>query len=58
MTKQKYRALTGLTWNNDKRRAETGDVVDDLPLKSIFWLLEQGLIEPVTDEPAPDEGEG
>lgn len=28
------------------RRAEPGDVVDDLPAKSVRWLLAAGIIEP------------
>lgn len=64
----KYRALTGIEWAN--RRIEAGDVVDDLPAKSIKWLRESNLIEPadgkevveapveeepVVEEPAPVE---
>lgn len=41
-----YRVLVGLDYPPD-RRAEAGDVVEDLPGKSIKWLTEQGLIEPV-----------
>lgn len=40
-----YRVLVGLDYPPD-RRAEAGDVVEDLPGKSIKWLTEQGLIEP------------
>lgn len=40
-----YRALTGLNYPPD-RRIEAGQVADDIPGKSIKWLLEQGLIEP------------
>lgn len=40
-----YRALTGLDYPPN-RRAEAGDVIDDLPGKSVKWLLESGLIEP------------
>jgi hypothetical protein len=40
-----YRVLAGLNYPPDKR-AEPGDVVTDLPGKSIKWLLEQGYIEP------------
>jgi len=40
-----YRVLVGLDYPPD-RRAEPGDVVEDLPGKSIKWLSEQGLIEP------------
>lgn len=52
-----YRVLTGLNYPPN-RRAEPGDVVDDLPGKSVKWLLESGLIEPTggskpTDSPKP-----
>lgn len=40
-----YRALVGLSYPPD-RRVEAGQIVDDLPGKSVKWLLEQGLIEP------------
>lgn len=40
-----YRVLVGLNYPPD-RRAEPGDVVEDLPGKSIKWLTEQGYIEP------------
>lgn len=39
-----YRVLTGLSYPPD-RRAEVGDIVDDLPSKSIKWLLAKGHIE-------------
>ncbi|AVX31802.1 hypothetical protein CTH_2259 [Carboxydocella thermautotrophica] len=42
----RYIALTGLEYNG--KRVEPGDVIDDLPKKSIKWLLEQGLIRPIT----------
>lgn len=62
-----YRVLTGLDYPPDKR-AEVGDVVDDIPAKSVKWLLEQGHIEEVgkgkrpadpapTPEPDPEDGE-
>lgn len=56
-----YRVLVGLDYPPD-RRAETGDVVDDLPGKSIKWLTEQGLIEPAEKSkpvkaPAKSEGD-
>ncbi|HEX8221683.1 MAG TPA: hypothetical protein VF914_21020 [Chloroflexia bacterium] len=34
------------------RRAEVGDVVDDLPAGSIPWLLADGVIEPVNSSEA------
>jgi hypothetical protein len=56
-----YRVLVGLDYPPD-RRAEPGDVVDDLPGKSIKWLTEQGLIEPAkatskSTKAAPVEGD-
>lgn len=39
----KYKVLTGLTYGN--RSVAAGDIVDDIPAKSIKWLREQGLIE-------------
>ncbi|WP_433519043.1 hypothetical protein ACQP2T_28100 [Nonomuraea sp. CA-143628] len=53
MAKQ-YRALVGLDYpgrgRGEERRAEPGDVVDDLPKTSVPWLVEQGAIEEVTDD--------
>lgn len=40
-----YKVLTGLDYGD--KRAEAGDVVTDLPTKSVAWLKEQGLIEEV-----------
>ena len=40
----KYRVLQGIDYPPNKR-AEIGDVVDDLPATSIKWLLESGAIE-------------
>lgn len=41
-----YRVLNGLSYPPDKR-AEVGDIVDDLPSKSVKWLLAKGHIEEV-----------
>lgn len=38
-----YRVLVGIDYNG--KRAEAGDVVGDLPEKSIPWLTRQGLVE-------------
>lgn len=49
-TRLKYRALVGLNYPNPEGgefRAEPGDVLDDLPHKSIQWLMDQGCIEHV-----------
>lgn len=50
-----YRALTGLNYPPDKR-VEAGDIVSDLPEKSVPWLLKDGFIEDVdksAKKPAP-----
>lgn len=44
----KYKILVGLNYPPDKR-AEPGDIVDDIPKRSIPWLLEQGHIEPTEE---------
>ncbi|WWT39950.1 hypothetical protein [Microcystis phage Mae-JY09] len=52
-----YRVLRGLNYPPG-RRAEPGDVVDDLPKGSIRQLIARGHIEPVKGpaEPATQEG--
>jgi hypothetical protein len=52
----KYRVLVGIEYAS--RRAEPGDVVEDIPTKSIKWLREQNLIEPVDAKSADAEEEG
>jgi hypothetical protein len=47
-----YRVLVGLSYPPD-RRAEPGDLVDDLPGKSVKWLTDQGAIEAVSAAPKP-----
>ena len=42
----KFRVLRGLNYPPGKR-AEAGEVRDDLPTESIPWLLKAGAIEPV-----------
>lgn len=49
----KFRAMTGLTYGN--KTVEAGDIVDDIPSKSIKWLREQGLIEQVDGKVVVDE---
>lgn len=46
-----YRALVGIDYPPNKR-AEVGDVIDDLPGKSIKWLLDGGYIEPSSNTPS------
>jgi hypothetical protein len=46
-----YKVLVGMDYPPD-RRAEIGDVVDDLPATSAKWLLAQGMIEEIDGKPA------
>lgn len=40
----KYLVKTGLEFPPD-RRVEAGEIIEDIPAKSIKWLREQGMIE-------------
>lgn len=42
---KRFRVLVGLNYGD--KRAEPNEVVDDLPPRSVKWLLEQDCIEPV-----------
>lgn len=61
-TMKRYRVVAPKDWPADapafginypggpkggEKRAEAGDVVDDLPAKSVGWLLAQGYLEEV-----------
>ena len=46
-----YRVLRGIDYPPSKR-AERGDVVDDLPERSVKWLVEAGVVEQI-DDPKP-----
>lgn len=50
-----YKVLAGLTYGG--KRAEAGDIVDDIPGKSVPWLVEQGLIEKTETKSAKREPE-
>jgi len=41
-----YRAVVGLDYPPNKR-VEAGEIVSDLPEKSVAWLLSSGFIEPL-----------
>jgi hypothetical protein len=41
-----YKALVGLDYAG--KRIEAGQTVDDIPAKSVAWLVEQGLISQVS----------
>lgn len=67
MTKKKqYRVVDrgpglGIEWtapDGSNRRAEAGDIVDDLPVKSIGWLLADGLVEEIEAGGAAKDEEG
>ena len=57
----RYRVLQGIDYPPNKR-AEVGDIVEDIPAQSVKWLLDSGIIEdsdkpvkktetPVVEEP-------
>lgn len=47
---KRYRILVGINYGVDaKTRREPGDVVSDIPPRSVSWLLEQGVIEKVEE---------
>jgi hypothetical protein len=55
-----YKVLAGLSYAS--KRVEAGATANDIPSKSVPWLLEQNLIEPLTTpkkrEPvSEDEGD-
>lgn len=50
----KYRVLQGIDYPPNKR-AEIGDVVEDIPATSIKWLLDAGIIEDASKKPAKVE---
>lgn len=59
MADPRYRVLVGLNYGPDGSiRREPGDIVDDLPPKSVKWLLEQGLVEPAEKAAAPAPASG
>lgn len=44
----RYRVVHGLDY--DGKRAEPGEIRDDIPAASVPWLLDGGHIEPVEDD--------
>jgi hypothetical protein len=40
-----HKVLVGLTYAG--KRVKAGEVVSDIPSRSVPWLVEQGVIEPV-----------
>lgn len=48
----KFKVLVGINYptkGGKEKRAEPGEVVSDIPAKSIGWLVEQGIIEPLPE---------
>lgn len=45
-----HKVLIGIDYPPD-RRAEPGDVVDDIPAASVSWLIAQGAIEETEPKP-------
>jgi hypothetical protein len=40
-----YKILVGVEFGNPSKRYEAGDVANDIPAKSVSWLVEQEIIE-------------
>jgi hypothetical protein len=51
----KYKTLVGMNYAG--KRVEAGAIVEDLPGKSVSWLLEQGLVEKVEGQSSKREPE-
>jgi hypothetical protein len=47
-----HKVLRGISYGG--RQVEAGDVVNDIPAKSVPWLLDQGIIE-VVEESKPSK---
>lgn len=45
----RYKVLNGLDYGSTRR--EPGDIADDIPGASVPWLLEDGHIERIEDDP-------
>jgi hypothetical protein len=49
-----WKVLVGMNYPPNDRRAEPGEIVNDLPSSDVPWMLEQNLIGPVE---AVEQGE-
>lgn len=59
MANTKYRVLVGLNYGPDGSiRREPGEIADDIPERSVPWLLEQNCIELASKKPADEPKEG
>ncbi len=54
-----YRVIVGIDYPTGKgqKRAEPGDIVDDLPKKAIEWMLPAGIVEKTTEESTAQESD-
>lgn len=52
-----YEVLVGLNYPPDKR-AEVGDIVSDLPGKSLTWLITQDFVRPAAAATSATPSEG
>lgn len=53
-----YRVIIGIDYAG--KRAEPGEIISDIPSRSVGWLLEQGIVEKAdgkTDTPKPAKRE-
>jgi hypothetical protein len=48
--KPRYKVLKGINYPPDNRRAEPGDIVDDIPEYGIRGFIAADAIEPVDEE--------
>ncbi len=58
---KRYRVLIGLNYGpGGAIRREPGDIADDIPERSVHWLLanDPPAIEPIEDSPASVKGKG
>jgi hypothetical protein len=54
---RRYRAAVRLSTKTNETLAEVGETCERVPVTSIPWLLEQGLIVPAPEEGASADGE-
>ncbi len=52
---ERYRVLRGVNYGADDRRAEPGDIVDDIPTTAVAFLRDEGAIEHIEHIPAAGE---
>lgn len=48
-----WRVLVGINYPPNDRRAEPGDIIDDLPAHAAAWMQRDAIIEPATASTDP-----